>query len=331
MNWANPEWFWVLLILPLIGGSQLWYYAKKRYANLTFSDVHSMKGLPGNWRSHGFWAASLMQLFAVMFIILALARPQQENVTVERTVEGIDIMLVLDISSSMLAEDLKPNRLDAVKEIAQEFVEARDSDRMGAVVFAREAVTISPLTLDHVMLKSMLDKVDLGIVRDGTAIGMGFATAVNRIKDSDAESRVIILLTDGENNAGEIDPVTAGELAKAHGVRVYTIGASSTEETAPYPIDDPIFGRRYHNIKVDIDEEMMAQIAESTGGSYFRATDNESLRLIYDEIDQLERSEVEELRYTDNKDIYPRFLFSGIFLIVLSLLSDKLIFRNYLS
>lgn len=320
----------MLLVLPLIGGSQIWYYTRKKYANLTFSDVKSMKDLPGNWRSHGMWATSAIQLFAVAFIILALARPQEENVTVERSVEGIDIVLALDISSSMLAEDLTPNRLVAVKKIAQEFVDARNSDRVGAVVFAREAVTISPLTLDHNMLKGMLDKVDLGIVSDGTAIGMGLATAVNRIKGSDAESRVIVLLTDGENNAGEIDPMTALELAKAHNIRVYTIGASSTEDTAPYPIDDPIFGRRYHNIKVDIDEGMMTQIAEQTGGSYFRATDNESLRQVYDEIDQLEKSEVEEIRYTDNKDMYAGYLFSGIFLIVLSVLSDKLIFRTIL-
>lgn len=330
MNWANPEWFWALLILPLIGGSQIWYYSRKKFANLTFSDVAHMKNLPGNWRSNGIWVISVMQIFAVMFVILALARPQQENVTVERSVEGIDIMLVLDISSSMLAEDLKPNRLAAVKQIAREFVDSRESDRIGAVVFAREAVTICPLTLDHVMLKNTLEKVDLGIVRDGTAIGMGLATAVNRIKDSNAESRVIILLTDGENNAGEIDPVTAGELARAYGIRVYTIGASSTEATAPYPIDDPVFGRRYHNIKVDIDDEMMTRIAERTGGTYFRATDNESLRRVYNDIDQLEKSEVEELRYTDNRDLYARFLFPGIFLIILSVLSDKLIFRTEL-
>ncbi|MEX0928187.1 MAG: VWA domain-containing protein [Balneolales bacterium] len=330
MNWANPEWLWALLLLPLIGGSLVWHYSRKKYANLIFSDTGAMKDLPGNWRSHGFWATSLMQILAIMLIILALARPQQEDVTVERTMEGIDIMLVLDISSSMLAEDLQPNRLDAVKQIAQEFVEARKSDRIGAVVFAREAVTICPLTLDHTMLRDMLDKVDIGIVRDGTAIGMGFATAVNRIKDSDAESRVIVLLTDGENNAGEIDPITAGELAKAHGIRVYTIGASSTEATAPYPIDDPVYGRRYHNIKVDIDEEMMTRIAENTGGTYFRATDNQSLRQVYNEIDLLERSEVEEFRYTDHRDLYANFLFPGIFLIVLSVLSEKLFFRTEL-
>ncbi|MEX2639808.1 MAG: VWA domain-containing protein [Balneolales bacterium] len=330
MNWANPEWLWALLLLPLIGGSLVWHYSRKKYANLIFSDTGAMKDLPGNWRSHGFWATSLMQILAIMLIILALARPQQEDVTVERTMEGIDIMLVLDISSSMLAEDLQPNRLDAVKQIAQEFVEARKSDRIGAVVFAREAVTICPLTLDHTMLRGMLDKVDIGIVRDGTAIGMGFATAVNRIKDSDAESRVIVLLTDGENNAGEIDPITAGELAKAHGIRVYTIGASSTEATAPYPIDDPVYGRRYHNIKVDIDEEMMTRIAENTGGTYFRATDNQSLRQVYNEIDLLERSEVEEFRYTDHRDLYANFLFPGIFLIVLSVLSEKLFFRTEL-
>ncbi|MEX0686928.1 MAG: VWA domain-containing protein [Balneolales bacterium] len=327
MIWANPEWFWALLVLPLIGGSQIWYYLKKRYANLTFSDVDSMKNLPGNWRAHGLWATSLLQLTSVLLIILALARPQHEDVIVERNVEGIDIMLVVDISSSMLAEDLKPNRLEAVKEVASGFIDQRESDRIGLVIFARESFTVCPLTLDYPLVKSHINKVDLGMVRDGTAIGMGLATAVNRLNQSEADSRVIILLTDGENNAGEIDPITAGELAEAHGIRVYTIGAS-TEGTAPYPVDDPIFGRRYHNVRVDIDDEMMTQIAERTGGSYFRATDTESLRQVYDEISEMETSEVEELRYTDVKDLYPRFLFPGILLIILSVIGDKLIFRT---
>lgn len=327
MIWASPIWFWALLLIPVVAGFQYWNYRKKRLLHLSFSDTSSLKNLPGNTRAQFFWIPSALQLLAITFVILALARPQDQNVIVEREVEGIDIMLVLDISSSMLAEDLQPNRLIACKAAAEDFIRNRENDRIGLVVFARESFTVCPPTLDYRLLRRQLDGVDLGMVRDGTAIGMGLATAVNRLKDSDAQSRVIILLTDGENNAGEIDPYTAGQLAAAYGIRVHVIGASVDAPTAPYPVDDPIFGRRYHNIPVEIDEELMTQIAEMTGGVYLRATDNISLREVYNQIDQMETSRVEEIVYRDYHDRYPRFLWAGIFFLLIAVTMEKTAFR----
>lgn len=195
------------------------------------------------------------------------------------------------------------------------------------MVFARESFTVVPPTLDYNLLQHQLDQVDLGMVRDGTAIGMGLATAVNRLRNSDAESRVIILLTDGENNAGEIDPLTAGELAATFGLRVYTIGASTDARTAPYPVQDPIRGTRYHDIRVEIDEEMMRTIAETTGGRYFRATDNETLEQVYREIDEMEQSEFEEIVYYEFADLYQGFLGWGMLLLILSFVCDRWLFR----
>lgn len=327
MIWANPEWFWALLLIPFIAALQYWHYRSGRNPRLAFSNTGLFKDLPGNERARFFWAPYAMQLIAIALIITALARPQERNVIVERDVEGIDIMLVLDISSSMLAEDLEPNRLIAVKEAASRFVDRRENDRIGVVIFARESFTVAPPTLDYRLLHQQIDAIDLGMVRDGTAIGMGLATAINRLKDSDAESRVILLLTDGENNAGEIDPLTAGQLAEAYGIRVHTIGASVDAPTAPYPVNDPIFGTRYHEIPVQIDEDMMRQIAENTGGRYFRATDNISLDEVYAEIDAMETSKIEETIYRDYQDRYNRYLFPGLILMVISIFSNSLLFR----
>lgn len=331
MIWDNPFWFWALLIIPVILWVQYRYYKRRQMAFLAYSDTSDLDFMSGNWRSYGVFAGFALQVAAVILIILAMARPQEEQVYTERHVEGIDIMLVLDISSSMLAEDMQPNRLIAVKEVASDFILRRDSDRIGLVVFARESFTVVPPTLDYNLLRNQLDQVDLGMVRDGTAIGMGLATAVNRLRDSDAESRVIILLTDGENNAGEIDPLTAGELAATFGVRVYTIGASTDARTAPYPVRDPIRGTRYHEIRVEIDEEMMRTIAENTGGRYFRATDNRSLEQVYREIDEMERSEFEEVVYHEFSDRYQAFLTWGMLLMLLSVVCDRWLFRTELA
>ncbi|MEX0681296.1 MAG: VWA domain-containing protein [Balneolales bacterium] len=331
MIWDNPAWFLALLLIPLILWVQYRYYRRRQVAYITFSDTSDLDALPGNWREYGVFAGFFLQLIAVSLIILALARPQNEQVYTERTVEGIDIMLVIDVSSSMLAEDMQPNRLLAVKEVASQFIEQRRSDRIGLVIFARESFTLVPPTLDHDLLQNQFEHIDLGMVRDGTAIGMGLATAVNRLRNSDAESRVIILLTDGENNAGEIDPLTAGELAATFGLRLYTIGASTNARTAPYPVHDPIRGTRYHEIRVEIDEEMMQTIAERTGGRYFRATDNESLMEIYREIDELERSEFEEITYQEYTERYQGFLSWGVILLLLSIACDRWLFRTELA
>lgn len=327
MTWANPEWLWLLLLLIPVIGYQVWKFWARKNPSLIFSDTSELKNLSGNWRAYGVWLTPLLQMLAFALVVIAMARPQYQNTTVERDAEGIDIVLTLDISTSMKAEDLEPNRLEAAKSVAEDFISKRISDRIGLVLFARQSFTMVPPTLDYDLLKRLLGDVEMGIVEDGTAIGMGIATAVNRLKDSRAESKVIVLLTDGQNNAGEIDPVTAADLAVSYDIKIYTIGAG-TRGTAPYPVKDPIFGDRYQNIDVDIDEEMLTQIAEMTDGEYFRATDTESLEEIYDQIDELEKTEIEEVIYTDYQDLYPRFLLPGILLLVLSIVSDRFVFRK---
>lgn len=327
MSWANPQWLWLLLLLIPVIAYQVWKYWTRRNPSLTFSNTSGLKNLSGNWRAYGVWLSPFFQISAFALIVIAIARPQYQNTTVERNAEGIDIVLTLDISTSMKAEDLKPNRLEAAKNVAEDFVNKRISDRIGLVLFARQSFTMVPPTLDYDLLKRLLADVEMGVVEDGTAIGMGISTAVNRLKESKAESKVIILLTDGQNNSGEIDPVTAADLAVSYGIKIYTIGAG-TRGTAPYPIKDPIFGNRYQNVEVNIDEEMLTQIADMTGGAYFRATDTEKLDEIYTQIDELERTEIEEMIYTDYQDLYPRFLLPGIFLLVLSIVSDRFLFRK---
>jgi len=327
MTWANPQWLWLLLLLIPIIGYYVWKYWSQQSPSLIFSDTSDVKNLPGNWRSYGVWLAPFLQSIAFALVVLAMARPQYQNTTVERNAEGIDIVFTLDISTSMKAEDLKPNRLEAAKDVAENFISKRVSDRIGLVLFARKSFTMVPPTLDYELLKRLLEDVQMGTVEDGTAIGMGIATAVNRLKESEAKSKIIILLTDGQNNSGEIDPVTAADLAVSYGIKIYTIGAG-TRGTAPYPVQDPIFGNRYQNVKVNIDEEMLTQIAEMTGGEYFRATDTERLKEIYAQIDELEKTKIEEIIYTDYKDLYPRFLLPGILLLVLSIISERFVFRN---
>lgn len=311
MIWANPEWFWALLILPIFIGIEAFRYWKRKTPVLFFSSIRPIESLPLTWRTFARWLVPVFQLLAIALLIVALARPQNQNTVVERNAEGIDIMLVLDLSTSMRAEDLKPNRFEAAKRVAIQFIEKRTSDRIGLVAFAAQSFTVCPPTLDYDLLKKLLQDVKMGIIDDGTAIGMGLATAVNRLKESDAKSRVIILLTDGQNNAGEIDPVTAADLAQSYGIKVYTIGAG-THGTAPYPIDDPIFGRRYQNVRVDIDEEMLKKIAEVTGGKYYRAVNTESLAEVYNQIDALERTKIDELIYTDYEDLYESYLLAAL-------------------
>ncbi|TVQ03819.1 MAG: VWA domain-containing protein [Balneolaceae bacterium] len=327
MSWANPEYLWLLTFIPLFMAYRGWIYYSGKSASLTFSSVMSLKNLPGNYRSFLVWATPFLYTAAYVFLVLALARPQLQNTSVERSAEGIDIMISIDISSSMLAEDIKPNRLIAAKEVAADFIRQRTTDRIGINVFARESFTVVPPTLDHDLVQNMLATVDLGMVRDGTAIGMGIATSINRLRDSEAESRVIILLTDGMNNAGEIDPVTAGEMAAALGVRVYTMGIGS-RGTAPYPVDDPIFGRRYQNVQVNIDEDMLIHIAEITGGEYWRATDLDELFEVYREIDRLERTEIDEIIYVNYSDEYPSYLMAGLAFLVLAFVNERFFTRS---
>lgn len=327
MNWANPEFFWLLVLIPVYIGYKVWFVLTKKDPSLTFSSTNFLKNLPGNYRAYLIWLTPLLYIAAYSLFVVALARPQLENSTIERNAEGIDIIMSIDISSSMLAEDISPNRLSAAKSVASDFINERLSDRIGINVFARESFTVVPPTLDHDLVKNMLSSIEVGTVRDGTAIGMGIATSINRLRDSEAESKVIILLTDGMNNAGEIDPITAGEMAATFDIRIYTLGIG-TRGTAPYPVDDPVFGRRYQNVEVNIDEEMLTQVANQTGGQYYRATDLQELIAIYDEIDQLEQSEIEEIIYIDRDDLYPWYLGSGILLLLVGFLNERFFARS---
>lgn len=327
MSWSNPEYFWLLLLIPVYLGYYLWKIYSQKRPSLTFSSIEPVKNLPGNYRAWLSYLTPVLYVAAYSFIVAAIARPQLQNTTVERSAEGIDIVISLDISTSMRAEDIEPNRLEGAKAVAADFISNRLSDRIGINVFARQSFTVVPPTLDYQLVNELLGTVEMGMVEDGTAIGMGIATAINRLKDSNAESKVIILLTDGMNNAGEVDPVTAAELAQTYNIRIYTLGIGS-RGTAPYPVDDPIFGRRYQNVQVNIDEEMLQQIADLTGGRYYRATDLEELIQIYDEIDQLEQTEIEEIIYTDYEDLYDTYLLSGLLFLIIGFLNERFFTRS---
>ena len=282
MVFANPTYLYLLLLLiPLIG----WYIYKlsKSQASLQVSSSEAFQQVSSSWKIHLRHLPFVLRVLVIALLILVLARPQSTNSWQNSTTEGIDIMLAMDISTSMLAQDLKPDRLEAAKDVAASFINGRHNDNIGLVVFAGESFTQCPLTIDHTVLLNLFKDIHPGVIQDGTAIGLGLANAINRIKDSQAKSKVIILLTDGVNNAGEIAPVTAAEIAKTFGVRVYTIGVG-TEGEAPYPIQTA-FGIQYQSIKVDIDEETLKNVATITGGQYFRATDNASLKEIYAEIE----------------------------------------------
>jgi Ca-activated chloride channel family protein len=268
---------------------------------------------------HSLFALRMLSLAA---LVVAMARPQSSSSWQDVSTEGIDIVLALDISGSMLAEDFEPNRLEAAKIVAQDFIEGRPNDRIGLVVYSGESFTQCPLTTDHSVLKNLFMQIKNGMIEDGTAIGLGLANAVTRLKDSDAKSKVVILLTDGINNRGSIPPITAAEIAKAFDVRVYTIGMG-TYGTAPMPFQHPYGGTHYQNVEVKIDENTLTEIASLTGGKYFRATDNEKLSEIYSEIDQLEKSKIEVTEYRKKKEEYTPWL-----VIALSLLGLEFLLRN---
>lgn len=325
ITFANPGLLYLLFFLvPMIG----WYIWKERdaFANIQVSSIKALE-------NEGFTFRHLLRHFVFVFrilvialVIIVLARPQSTNRWQNVTTEGIDIMIALDISSSMLAQDLRPNRLEASKDVAIEFVSGRETDRMGLVVYSGESFTQCPLTSDHAVLINLFKDIKSGMIEDGTAIGMGLANAVNRLKDSKARSKVIILLTDGVNNRGAIAPLTAAEIARTFGIRVYTIGVG-TRGMAPAPVQTP-YGTRYQNVKVEIDEETLKQIADATDGRYFRATDNEKLREIYLEIDQMEKSKIDVKEYSKKEEEYMRFGLLATILFMLEMLVRYLFFRN---
>ncbi len=305
----------------------VWYWRRNRQQFVELK-LSSLKGVE-KVRSIRVYLREIMPLFraaAILLIIVALARPQSTSSDEKVETEGIDIVLVTDISSSMLAEDLKPNRIEASKNVAIEFIDRRPNDRIGLVVFAGESFSQCPITTDHMVLKNLLREIKSGWIEDGTAIGMGLATAVNRLKESEAESKVIILLTDGINNSGFIDPLTAVEIARQFSIRVYTIGVG-TEGFTPYPVKTP-FGVQIQQMEVKIDENLLQQIAEMTGGKYFRAANNKKLKEIYKSIDEMEKSKIEITAIQRHSEQFLGFAFWGTILLLSELLIRYSLFRS---
>jgi Ca-activated chloride channel family protein len=317
MTFAQPQWLWLLVLVPLLAFVR-WWRSRRRDGDLIFSSTALVAAVPATLWSRLRGLPFALRLIVLTLSILALARPQERHVFEKRTVEGRDLMLVLDLSSSMLAQDFIPSRFEVARRTAIQFVQGRPVDRIGLVVFAGHAFTQVPLTLDHRFLLVMLQRLQIGRLEDGTAIGTAIATAVNRLKHSEARSKVIILLTDGQNNRGEIDPPTAAELARQAGIRIYTIGLSGQGE-APYPRQTP-FGTRTQPVPVEIDETMMREVAEKTGGRYFRATDARTLEAIYAEIDRLEKSPVAVTHYESARERYAVFLGPALLLLLLEIL-----------
>lgn len=299
---AEPYFLALLLLIPLL---VFWYIRRRRGrgATIRFSHLRFAKEVSKSKFQRTRHVLFVMRIVVIALLILAFARPQSGVKGEDVITQGIDIMMAIDISSSMLAEDIKPNRVEAAKAVVADFIKGRKNDRIGMVVFAGEAYTQCPLTLDYGVLLGFMDEIKVGMIEDGTAIGMGLATAVNRLRNSEAKSKVIILVTDGRNNRGEIDPITAAQTAQAFDIRVYTIGAG-TRGSAMYPVQDPFFGKRYVPMKVDIDEGTLRKIAEMTKGQYFRATDRQSLSHIYKEIDEMEKTKIKVKEYTRYSELF---------------------------
>ncbi|MEW4922144.1 VWA domain-containing protein [Algibacter sp. 2305UL17-15] len=330
IQFLNKELFWLLLLLPI---AIVWYIFKhkKQTAELKMSSLKGFK-ITNSWLpklKHGLF---LLRLLALGLLITALARPQAVDVSTRtKTTRGIDIVMAIDVSASMLAKDLKPNRLEALKDVAGEFIKGRPNDRIGLVEYAGESYTKTPITSDKaIVLRSLKDIKYNTIIEGGTAIGMGLATSVNRLKDSKAKSKVIILLTDGVNNSGFIDPRTASELAVEYGIKTYTIGLGTNGMAlSPIAIDARTGRFQYGRIQVEIDEELLKEIADATGGKYFRATNNEKLEEIYKEINKLEKTEIEEFKFYNYEEKYrPLVLLAGM-LLLLELLLRFTIFRSF--
>ena len=327
MRFASSISLVLLLIVPVLIKQFRERHTKKK-GSIRFSNVSRLKQtIPSGFAKY-YSLLPILRIITIILLILALARPQSSKGDESITTEGIDIILTLDVSGSMQAEDFKPNRLEAAKKVAADFIRGRKNDRIGLVVFAGHSVTQVPLTLDYKVLLSLLDKVHIDMLQeDGTAIGMAIANSVNRLRNSQAKSKVIILLTDGVNNKGEIDPLTAANLAKALKLNIYTIGAGS-KGVARIPVDDPIFGKRYARVQVDLDEETLQQVAEMTGGKYFQATDEKSLASIYEKIEQLEKSKIDVKQYKDYVELFPYLAYAALGLLCIEMLLTNTRFRK---
>jgi Ca-activated chloride channel family protein len=309
----------IFLVLVVVAVGILVYYIKfkrARAASIRYSDINLVRRLKPSFRIRERHLMPVLRALAIVLLAFALARPQSGRKGQEISSEGIDIVLALDISGSMRAEDFKPhNRLYVAKQVIKEFIEGRQSDRIGLVVFSKQSFTQCPLTLDYGVLFNFLDKVSFGMIEDGTAIGLAIANAVNRLRESEAEGKVVVLLSDGRNNAGEIDPITAAQAAQAMNVKIYTIGAGKPGN-APYPVDDPIFGRRYIYVENEIDEATLRQIAQITGGEYFRAKDEEGLARIYKQISEMEQTEIKVKEYLQYNELFSSYALAGLLLLV---------------
>ena len=327
MFFKNPEFLWLLILLPVVA-FMLYKFKFVRLNNFKFSNLESFDSK--TLKSKLYPIINIFRIITLLLVIVALARPQEiSNSTRTKTSSGIDIVIAVDISSSMLAQDLKPNRLEALKTVASQFINDRINDRIGLVIYAGESYTKTPVTSDKdVVIKSLSDITFDGIIEDGTAIGMGLATSVNRLKESKAKSKVIILLTDGVNNSGFIDPSTAADLAANFEIKTYTIGLG-TNGNARAPVAlNPNGSFRFGMTKVEIDEELLKNVANKTGGLYFRATDNKKLEEIYNEINKLEKTEVEEIKYSDSEEKYRLLIIAAIGLIFVELILKYTVFRS---
>lgn len=322
IEFANPEYLYLLLVVPLMI-AWYWYKSKWSKAEIQLSTTQPFLHSGKSVRQHLYHSLFAFRTLSVMLLIFALARPQSTSSSQDVTIEGIDIVMAMDISGSMLAEDLKPNRLEAAKQVAQDFILGRPNDRIGLVVFSGETFTQAPLTTDHKVLKDLFEKVKSGMIEDGTALGDGLATAASRLRDSQAISKVIILLTDGVNNMGAVDPLSAAEIGKLYGIRIYTIGVGSMG-MAPYPVQTP-FGLQYQNMEVKIDEDLLKDVARMTDGKYFRATSNSKLKEIYDEIDKMEKSKIDVTEFhKKTEEFLPLAIFALIFFLLEFLLKNTL-------
>lgn len=325
IEFANPEYFYLLIIIPLMV-AWFWFSHHKANAELQVSSTSVFENSRKSIRQYLFFGLPVLRLIALAFLIIALARPQSSTSRQDVSIEGIDIVMALDVSGSMLAQDLKPDRLEASKIVASDFFDGRPNDRIGLVIFSGETFTQCPLTTDHSIIKNLFKDIKSGMIQDGTAIGDGLATAVNRLKESEAISKVIILLTDGVNNAGSIDPVSAAEIAKLYGIRIYTIGVG-TIGMAPYPMQTP-YGIEYREVEVKIDEELLQEVTKMTDGKYFRATSNQKLVDIYAEIDQLEKSKIDVTEFRRKSEEFFIFALIAFVLLGLEFIFRKTIFKT---
>jgi len=326
LTFAQPYWFLLFALIPLF----IFLYIKRRNKQKPSIQMSSMAWLEHNpvksLRQKLLFLPFSLRMLAFAFLIIVMARPQSALQRKKVNIEGIDIIMALDVSGSMRAMDLKPNRLEAAKKVAQTFIDGRQNDRIGLVVFSGEAFTQCPLTTDHKVLKDLFKPIKSGMIEDGTAIGDGLATAINRIKDSKAISRVIILLTDGVQNSGSIDPVSAAEIAKSYGIRIYTIGVGS-KGTAPMPVQTA-FGTQVVNMPVEIDEDILKKVANTTDGKYFRATSNKNLEKVYQEIDQLEKSKIDVDIFQNKYEEFLPFALIALGIFLLEILLRMSIFRT---